>query len=784
MTINPPVLDDRTFDQLVQEALARVPVHTPEWTNLNESDPGVTVLELFAFLTENLLYRANRIPEANRLKVLSMLGIAVAPASPGTGLIVVSDNKGLLPPLPVPTGTAVKAGQVPFGTGLPLTALPVASAVYYKQPQTTLDAATQARYQLLFQTFANAPTDVLTFYKPVALDPPATGKPAPVVDLADPVHGTIDRSLWIALLAAGKADRDAVRRAVAGQTLSIGVFPDSAATGRVLPPRQAGGASVDPGLVFEIAAPEPDPSGRSALGFGIGPARYTRLPVTYADPVLQQPGIVQVTLPAYEKLLLWAFDPEEEGTGDFPPRLDDATVSARLISWVRVRYQPGSGGVDSTCGCGCGGTGPRPDSPVTAAALSGGGATSSSRISWLGVNATRVVQAVTVTGESVGTGTGTPFQTFTLARTPVLVDGAPTALTVEVRDIDGVWHPWSLIDDIYAAGPDDQVFTLEAGSGTLTFGNGTSGLRPPRGAAIRAGYSSGGGAQGAVPIGAINRATTLPGGYSVSNPLATWGAGDGETAAEGEGAVTRWLHHRDRLVTAEDFRELTLRTPGVDLGRVEVLPLFNPDLPDAPHGTPGLVTLMVVPRSDAQQPNAPRPDQQFLTAVCAWLDPRRLVTTEVAVRGPAYRPIRVSVGIATLPGQVPALVEQAVAAAVQAFLSPLTGGLPPTDPGDPAATTATGTGWPLGTAVRPQDIEAVATRVAGVRFVDSVLIAMTGADGAVVSPVDAVPLSGLELPAATVTVISGAATDPAGLAGGAQSVPATQVPVPVVPDTC
>ncbi len=41
MTIPIPVLDDRSFDQLVAEAKARIPVHTPEWTNLNDSDPGI-----------------------------------------------------------------------------------------------------------------------------------------------------------------------------------------------------------------------------------------------------------------------------------------------------------------------------------------------------------------------------------------------------------------------------------------------------------------------------------------------------------------------------------------------------------------------------------------------------------------------------------------------------------------------------------------------------------------------------------------------------------------------
>jgi hypothetical protein len=817
MTIQIPVLDDRSFDQLVAETRARIPVHTPEWTNLNESDPGVTLLELFAFLTENLLYRSNRIPEASRLKFLSMLGVSLQPPSPGTGLITVTNGKGpLAPPLALAAGTQLRSGPVPFVTSTPLAVLPVSSAVYVKQPQTGLDAATRERYKLIYQTFLESDTDVLTFYKPVSLDPPATGRPDPVVDLADPVSGTIDRSLWVALLAPPNASLDAVRRAIAGQTLSIGVYPATSTPGLVLTPHLTGSATLDPGLAFEIAAPEPDPSGQAGPGLGIGPARYATLPISYAEPVLTGPGLVQVTLPEYERILLWAFDPEVEGTGDFPPRLDDAAVAARLVTWIRVRYTPAQAGDDGTagradpvtgCGCGCDGGNDIATSVSPGALAAVGAGAPSGRITWVGVNAARAVQLAAVTAENVGTATGTPFQTFTLARTPVVTQDAPTGFRLELQDVDGTWRAWSEIDDIFAAAPSDTVFTLDRASGQITFGNGLSGLRPRAGAGIRASYSSGGGRAGQVAIGGIDKSPVLPAGFTVSNPVPTWGAGDGESTAEGEAAITRWLRHRDRLVTAEDFHDLTRRTPGVDLGRVEVLPLFNPDA-EPGRQWPGMVSVLVVPRSDPLTPDAPVPDRQFLRAVCAWLDPRRLVTTELHVRGPVYRPIWVSVGIVTLPGQVPSLVEQAVATAVRTFLSPLTGGLPPAQadtclvnaapvnaapmnaapmnaaPMNAGDGTATGTGWPLGVAVRPQDIEAIATRVPGVRFVDSVLIAMTGDGGAIVSPVDSVPIEGLQLPAATVFVRSGPAADPAGLIGSAQALPPTTVPVPVVPDTC
>jgi hypothetical protein len=814
MTIPVPVLDDRSFDDLVAEAKARIGVHTPEWTNLNDSDPGITIVETFAFLTENLLYRSNRIPEANRLKFLTMLGISLQPASPGNGLVTFSNDRGpLQPPLVVAAGSQVRASQVPFLVTNGLGVLPVSALVYYKAAQ-TLDAATQAQYQQLYQTFLNTLSDTLSFYLPVALDLPATGKLDPVVDLGDPVNGPIDRSLWLALLAPQGSDTDQVRAAIGGQTLSIGIYPAVQTSGQVLPPMTTGGPGVDPGLVFEIAAPAPDPTAPSGSPYGIGPPNYARLQLSYADPVLQSPGLVQVTLPPYEQLLLWNFDPEEEGTGDYPPRLDDDGVSARLLTWIRVRYPPlpgssgrtttGSGtalassagpapatGSGGASGCGCGGGGSAAGStglPTTVALAAAAAAASDQppgRLTWVGVNATSVVQAVPVTQEIVGTGTGTPFQTFTVANTPVVTDAAGFLLEVAS---DGQWTAWQQIDDIYAAGADDTAYMLDPASGLITGGSGLFGMRFPLKASVRATYRYGGGLQGQVAVGAISKGVALPGGFSVTNPVATWGASDPESASNGEADITRWLRHRDRLVTADDFADLTRRTPGIDLGRVEVLPLFNPDGPDPTVTWPGMVTVLVIPRSDPVNPNAPQPDLLFLDAVCRWLGPRRLITTEVHVRGPQYQQIWVSVGIEVLPGQVFPSVQQAVTAAVQAFLSPLTGGFPAVDASTgilTSDTTATGSGWPLGNAVRSQDIEAVATRVPGVRYVNPVLIAGLAPDGSVIASLDPVPITGLQLPAlAKVSVSSGSPEAPSSLVGSSQPVPSTQFPVPVVPAVC
>ena len=63
MPLQLPNLDDRRYADLVAEALAKSPNYDPEWTNYNPSDPGITSIELFAYLTDMLLYRLNRVTD-------------------------------------------------------------------------------------------------------------------------------------------------------------------------------------------------------------------------------------------------------------------------------------------------------------------------------------------------------------------------------------------------------------------------------------------------------------------------------------------------------------------------------------------------------------------------------------------------------------------------------------------------------------------------------------------------------------------------------------------------
>lgn len=70
-----PNLDKLNFEDLMAEAKSLIPVCAPEWTNYNPSEPGITIIELFAWLCEMVAYRANAVPEKNYLRFLSMLGV-------------------------------------------------------------------------------------------------------------------------------------------------------------------------------------------------------------------------------------------------------------------------------------------------------------------------------------------------------------------------------------------------------------------------------------------------------------------------------------------------------------------------------------------------------------------------------------------------------------------------------------------------------------------------------------------------------------------------------------
>jgi predicted phage baseplate assembly protein len=75
MPLPTPQLDDRHFQDIVDQAKLLIPHYCREWTDHNVSDPGVTLIELFAWMTDMLLYRVNQVPDKNYIKFMELLGI-------------------------------------------------------------------------------------------------------------------------------------------------------------------------------------------------------------------------------------------------------------------------------------------------------------------------------------------------------------------------------------------------------------------------------------------------------------------------------------------------------------------------------------------------------------------------------------------------------------------------------------------------------------------------------------------------------------------------------------
>ncbi len=82
MTIPAPKLDDRSFQDIVNQAKALIPRYTPEWTDHNLSDPGVTLIELFAWMMEMMLFRLNKVPDKNYIKFMELIGMQLNPPTP------------------------------------------------------------------------------------------------------------------------------------------------------------------------------------------------------------------------------------------------------------------------------------------------------------------------------------------------------------------------------------------------------------------------------------------------------------------------------------------------------------------------------------------------------------------------------------------------------------------------------------------------------------------------------------------------------------------------------
>jgi predicted phage baseplate assembly protein len=659
----PPALDDRSYDDLVEETIASIPAHAPEWTSPQKGDPGRTLIELFAWLADTILYRANLIPEKQRIAFLRLLGQPMLPASAATGMLSLSQDPSATTAITLVTGASVQ-GPPAFETLNEVDVLPITGQAYIKAPLT--DDQQADALPLL--------TGLKSLYSLGAVPSGYTTTPVFPKNQADPngvdiQGGSVDQCLWFALLSGKPANTGAIRANLGGaagqRLLNLGFVPALPAAD----PLAGSGTLAAVPVTWQITGNTPPGQ----------PVTYYSLAVDQdTTKGLTKPGVVRLILPQASDIGAPMNDVRSDaqaGVGAKPPRIDDPNIDNILVAWIRVHVQ----------------------SAVT--------------LTWAGVNAAAIDQRTTYGPFVIGVSSGAAGQVFSVTQTQI----DPSSFELDV-DMPGLGYQlWQAVDDLAVLQGAIPAYVLNPEAGTVTFGNLMQGLIPPIGYRIRVRrMRAGGGLAGNLPAGTLAKVSgNDPGGNSVNKfvvtqPVPTAGGAEPETLDLAEQRLPARLRHNERAVTASDYKDLAMETPGAAIGRVEVLPLFKPQTRDPEF--PGVVSVMIIPEKDGEQPPCPRADRTLLESVYAYLNPRRPVGAEMYVIGTEYIQLGVSVAVEIRSGFDLQQVSNQVEIALRNYLWP-------TFPGG-----ADQSGWPLGRMVRSLELEVIVSRVDGVVEVNGLLL--------------------------------------------------------------
>ncbi len=315
------------------------------------------------------------------------------------------------------------------------------------------------------------------------------------------------------------------------------------------------------------------------------------------------------------------------------------------------------------------------------------------RLSLVAINAARATSGRTVLGENLVAVPGSQRGRFTLSQAPVL----PGSLIIEVEEgpADDVsadsegrrFRTWQQVDDLAEAGPDDHVFSLDAGTGLVSFGDDIHGRSVPDGfgnvRAVR--YRVGGTAAEHLAAKAISELiSAAPGVTSVSNVQDASGGTDAELQAVALRRGPEEIRARGRAVTVADYALYAKQVRGADVARAYAVAAYHAQFPGA--RLPGVVTVFVLPPERAGV--VPAADAETLRSVAnelsASVAPAGVLVTAAV---PRFQNIDVRVAVEVNPEVDSTLAVRAVAQALGDFLHPLRGG-------------EDGQGWPFGGEIR------------------------------------------------------------------------------------
>jgi hypothetical protein len=374
------------------------------------------------------------------------------------------------------------------------------------------------------------------------------------------------------------------------------------------------------------------------------------------------------------------------------------------------------------------------------------------QLAGLAAHAVEVAQLETLHDEQLGSGDGSPGQVLIARRYPFAGE-----VELEVRELDGdradldkdvltrtlsangfdlesvrlvrdartdrvreVWVPWTAVQSLGSAGPDDRAFVPDRARGRIIFGGAGHGRPLPAGrdnARLRD-YRVTDGAVGNVGAGRIDALLSAAAVGEIHNPVAATGGADVEPFQVALHRSAGLLRHRRLALTEADVAAVALEaSPAVVRARaLGAVDAFG-------RSQPGTVQVVVVPRDGTEHP---QPSAALLATVRAAVVAASpaVAASRVVVLGPCYRPVGVSVTVIPLVAQVAGAARERVLATLQEFLHPLRGG-------------PDGIGWGFGVAAHLSDLARVLEAVPGVDAVADLSLSLDGVpvgDSATVGP--------------------------------------------------
>ena len=612
-----PNLDDQRYDDIVEAAKRRIPVIFPEWTDFNEHDPGITILELFAWLKEMQQYYLDRISDESYENMLRLVGIEVMDAAPAKADVV-------------------------FGEEAPQRLIRGASA----------ELTDGTRY-VLEEEFSRSPFVMGEIY--------VDGDDAPInITQLNREHETDFRPFGSRLGGEGRSMYIEMKE-FAAQELSKGFalwfeVSDGCPVPRNAPPEGWTRAPRD--IVWEYSTESGFApcvvlsDGTFGLSFSGQVRLKTGEPAPFAPQGLKKAVWLRARLvgsgcedmPRIRSFTNnFARLTQKErlcGCEDFV--LDGGTVIVRdrllLEGLCFVLVRDAQGWVYAQ------------DAKIERGAqdavidLSGCGITAADD----GEPNVRVVFCE----ESFGRGMmfrssdGLPCQEFSFDLNGELLT---SELRIMAADRDGRkfprWREFSYIGSLSLAGPYDRVFTYDRKRRRIVFGDNEHGEVPDIGTdnimVISCALTKG--RQGAAAKGSLCSISDGSAEYPVIQPAAAFGGRSRESTAHALDRLRADVTSVVKAVTAEDYRAIALRTPGLRIADAKAIPMFDPAANPAAEGTPAnMVTLVVLPYSESAMP---MPDQGFLRAVSAYIEDYRPITTLVKVCAPIYVSVDISAGV-------------------------------------------------------------------------------------------------------------------------------------------